>query len=115
MLLNILSRILPEKPYKSMDAKTFELKISEDPSAEILDVRTVNEFRTGRIPHAKNINFMGNSFREQINKMDKTKNYYVYCRSGMRSSSACRMMSKLGFKNLVNLSGGILAYKGKIV
>ncbi|MCC7231634.1 MAG: rhodanese-like domain-containing protein, partial [Bacteroidia bacterium] len=62
-----------------------------------------------------NINFMGNSFREQINKMDKTKNYYVYCRSGMRSSSACRMMSKLGFKNLVNLSGGILAYKGKIV
>jgi rhodanese-related sulfurtransferase len=42
------------------------------------------------------------------------KNYYIYCRSGARSSRACKIMGKAGFKNLYNLKGGILSWKGNI-
>ncbi len=51
---------------------------------------------------------MGSSFAQKVAALDKDKTYFVYCRSGNRSGNACEMMSKDGFKNLYNLSGGMM-------
>jgi rhodanese-related sulfurtransferase len=53
---------------------------------------------------------MDPSFPGKIAELDKTKSYYIYCRSGNRSGQVCNYMSGLGFGNLYNLQGGIMAW-----
>ena len=87
-----------------------------DENAVILDVRTVGEFNEGSIANAINIDIhLGQDFVTEIESLDKTKNYYVYCRSGMRSAKACEIMNELGFENAYNLVGGILEWEGEVV
>ena len=50
----------------------------------------------------------------EIDKLDKDNNYYVYCRTGVRSANSCALMKELGFKNIFNLIGGIVEWKGKL-
>jgi rhodanese-related sulfurtransferase len=87
-----------------------------DDNAVILDVRTEAEFNEGIITDAINIDIhLGQGFITEIEALDKTKNYYVYCRSGMRSAKACEIMNELGFKNAYNLVGGITEWDGEVV
>ena len=86
-----------------------------DENAVILDVRTAGEFNEGGIANAINIDIhLGQDFVTHIESLDKTKNYYVYCRSGMRSAKACGIMNELGFENAYNLVGGILEWEGEV-
>ncbi len=80
----------------------------------VIDVRTPSEFAQGHIPGARLINLYDAAFGEKIAQLDKSKNYYINCRSGNRSAMACRKMQKLGFENVWNVSGGIMAWKGKL-
>ena len=87
-----------------------------DENAVILDVRTEDEFNEGFIANAINIDIhRGQDFVNEIETLDKSKNYYVYCRSGMRSAKACEIMNELGFENAYNLVGGILDWDGEVV
>jgi rhodanese-related sulfurtransferase len=70
---------------------------------QIVDVRTPEEFREDRVQGAMNINVLEKSFHEEISKLERDKVYAVYCRSGARSSNAKSIMTKLGFKNVINL------------
>jgi rhodanese-related sulfurtransferase len=68
-----------------------------DENAVILDVRTEGEFEGNAI----NIDIhLGQGFVTEI-ESDKTKNYYVYCRSGMRSAKACEIMNEWVLKMLI--------------
>ena len=90
-------------------------ELKNDTNAVILDVRTQSEIEEGIIPNAIHIDiYQGQGFIDQLNGLDKTKNYYVYCRSGSRSRQACSIMNRLGFKNAYNLVGGILDWEGEI-
>ena len=51
----------------------------------------------------------------EIENIDKSKKYYVYCRSGARSGQACQVMNSIGINETNNLSGGILEWTGKTV
>jgi rhodanese-related sulfurtransferase len=87
-----------------------------DENAIILDVRTENECNEGSIANSINIDiYEGQGFIAKLEALDKTKNYYVYCRSGARSAKACEVMDSLGFENTYNLLGGILEWNGEIV
>lgn len=87
-----------------------------DDNAVILDVRTEAEYNDGVILNAINIDFYkGQGFVEELESLDKNKNYYVYCRSGARSAKACEIMNELGFENAFNLLGGILDWDGEVV
>jgi len=91
-------------------------QLNADPNAVILDVRTEDEFNEGTIPTAVNIDInSGQQFVNAIEALDQQKNYFVYCRSGMRSAKACEIMNQLGFKNAHNLSGGIIGWTGDVV
>ncbi len=87
-----------------------------DTDVVILDVRTEDECNDGIIEGAIQIDIhQGQAFITQIEALDKSKKYYVYCRSGARSGKACQIMSELGFENTYNLEGGILAWEGETV
>ena len=87
-----------------------------DENAVILDVRTQDEFNEGFIANAINIDIhRGEDFVNEIEALDKSKNYYVYCRSGMRSAKACEIMNQLGFENAYNLIGGITEWEGDVI
>ncbi|WP_426091413.1 rhodanese-like domain-containing protein [Flavobacterium sp. DSR3-2] len=87
-----------------------------DENAVILDVRTEDEFNEGFIANAINIDIhRGQDFVTEIEALDKNKNYYVYCRSGMRSAKACEIMNQLGFINAYNLIGGITEWDGEVI
>ena len=91
-------------------------QLEEDANAVILDVRTDAEVAGGIIPNAIHIDiFKGQAFIDDVEALDKDKNYYVYCRSGNRSGQACAIMGQLGFANAYNLEGGILEWEGDLV
>jgi rhodanese-related sulfurtransferase len=85
-------------------------KTVSDPSVVVLDVRTPAEFMSGHLANAINIDIEGMQFNSEVAKLDKSKIYAVYCRSGRRSAIATDEMSKLGFKTLLNLEGGTGAW-----
>lgn len=89
----------------------FAEKIKELPSAPIIDVRTPEEFEKGHLPDAKNIDWNGNDFDQQIASLDKSKPVFVYCLSGGRSSSAAKKMRSEGFKEVYELKGGIMKWR----
>ena len=91
-------------------------RLENDKNAVILDVRTDAEVADGIIPSAIHIDiYKGQEFIDEIEALDKDKNYYVYCRSGNRSGQACAIMDQLGFENAYNLEGGILEWEGDLV
>ncbi|RVT74008.1 rhodanese-like domain-containing protein [Flavobacterium sufflavum] len=91
-------------------------QLEADENAVILDVRTEDECDEGIIPNAINIDIhKGQGFISEIEKLDKSKNYYVYCRSGARSAKACEIMNELGIENAYNLLGGMLDWDGEVV
>lgn len=90
-------------------------QLEADTNAVILDVRTEEECSEGIIPSAININiFKGQGFIYAIEGLDKSKNYYVYCKAGGRSQQACDIMNELGFENTYNLVGGFSQWSGKV-
>ncbi|WP_010179588.1 rhodanese-like domain-containing protein [Aquimarina agarilytica] len=90
--------------------------LESDDNAVILDVRTDGEVSEGYIPNMKQIDFLeGQIFLEEVAKLDKSKNYYIYCRSGNRSGQACDIMEQLGFETTYNLEGGFMNWTGDIV
>lgn len=82
----------------------------------ILDVRASYEFDEGHIPGAKNIDiYLGQDFINELEVLDKNKDYYVYCKSGGRSGQACAIMKQLGFTKVYNLIGGITEWQGEVI
>jgi len=90
-------------------------ELENDNNAVILDVRTLAEVEQGIIPDAIHIDiYKGQGFIQELEALDKGKNYYVYCRSGNRSRQACSLMERMGFENAYNLMGGIIKWEGEI-
>ena len=86
-------------------------KKASDSTVVVLDVRTPEEFQSGHLKNAINIDYQGADFAGEINKLDKTKSYAVYCHSGRRSGLATEIMAKDGFKSIFNLNGGIIDWQ----
>ncbi|TAG53936.1 MAG: thioredoxin [Cytophagales bacterium] len=90
-----------------LPSKSFEKKLTLTPNAQILDVRTVEEFKNGAIENSLNIDFNNKEeFNEYISYLDKTKPTFVYCFSGGRSAEAAKILSSIGFNQVFDLEGG---------
>jgi len=86
-------------------------KRSGDPGFVLLDVRTQKEFDAERIAGAVIVDYNSPSFRDKIAKLDRSKSYLVYCRTGNRTNGAVKVMRELGFPNVSVLPGGITEWK----
>ncbi len=86
-------------------------KHRDNPDFVILDVRTPKEYEEGHIENAYLLNFRSGSFEDELGKMDKTKKYFVYCRTGRRSRKAVELMKENGYSEAHNVIGGIDKWK----
>lgn len=71
----------------------------------IIDVRTPQEFSTGHLDGAINIDLSASDFTERITALDASATYVVYCRSGNRSAQAVTAMKGLGFTEITDAGG----------
>lgn len=98
------------KNIETIPATAFAEKIKATPNAQILDVRTPEEFASQHIDHAVNVNWSADDFIEKTNKFNKQNPVFVYCLSGGRSKQASDKLSELGFSKIYNLEGGFLKW-----
>lgn len=80
---------------------------------QLVDVRTVEEFREGHLKNAQNICVTDDDFEKNVLKLDKNKPVYLYCRSGKRSAAAAKILKDLGFKEIYDMEGGYLNWKNQ--
>lgn len=102
-----------KKQYEDLSSKEFEGRINTK-GVQIIDVRTPAEFRKGHIKGAVNLDLSAFDFQKKIDGLNKDGNYFLYCRSGARSSVAARLMTQKGFKNVFNLDSGIMSWNGPL-
>lgn len=93
---------------KQLTAKEVENLLKENP-LNIVDVREVDEVKTGKIPGAIHIPLGLLEFR--MHELDKSKEYIMVCRSGGRSGRASQFLESQGYK-IINMTGGMLAWEG---
>ncbi len=86
-------------------------KNGESADFVVLDVRTPAEFEAGHLAGAVNVDFKAADFQTQAAKLDRTKSYLAYCRSGHRSRLAVLVLHRLGITHLYHLEGGITAWQ----
>jgi len=92
----------------NLDYDAFLQAYKKDQNAILLDVRTIEEYKTGSIEHAINFNYLSEKLADEIEALSKSKNYYIFCRTGRRSLRVCVLMKNTGYK-VVNLDGGLLS------
>ena len=100
------------KGYNSVDADSFAKFIANE-QVQLIDSRTPEEFNSGHIPGAVNINIDDENFRAKVNELDKSRPIAVYCRGGRRSKEAADIMAGCGY-DVTELSEGIISWKGEI-
>ena len=79
----------------------------------LLDVRTPEEYAEGHIAGSENIDFYESVFADNIAQLNRDASYVVYCRSGNRSGQTTELMKQLGFTDVTDISGGIVAWQSE--
>ena len=103
----IIENVTPQEAF------TLTQDNENNPDFVILDVRTPEEFTGGHIEDAINLDYYSETFRDELDKLDKNKKYLIYCRSGSRSGKALDIMEELNFREVYNMSGGILEWESE--
>ncbi len=93
-----------ENPQK-ISAEDAKSMISEFPESIIVDVRTKDEYLEKHIPGAILLPLDSIEKEAETILVDKSGTYFVYCRSGSRSSSAAKILVNLGYENIYDLGG----------
>ena len=82
----------------------------DNPDFVLLDVRTAEEYEAEHLADAVNIDYRSPDFKTNIDKLDRHKEYLIYCGVGVRGRAAAEIMIELGFGKAQNLTGGITAW-----
>jgi rhodanese-related sulfurtransferase len=75
--------------------------------AAVIDVRTPDEVAAGYLEGSLHIDIQGSDFAAQMNELDKSANYVVYCRSGNRAGQAIEWMTQNGFTGTLTNAGSL--------
>jgi rhodanese-related sulfurtransferase len=95
---------------QNVDANTFEQKIIAG-GVQVLDVRTAGEYSGSHLKNVMLADWTNKAqFEERVKYLDKNKTLLVYCAAGGRSGQAAVWLKEQGFKEVVNLQGGITAW-----
>ena len=98
-----------------IDQNKWRSQLESEEDCLIIDVRTSEEFEQLRLPNSTNIDFYNpQDFMQELEKLDKNKVYYIYCRTGSRSANTCELMKEIGFAKTYNLLGGITEWEGEV-
>lgn len=101
---------------ENINRELWKEKLANETDYVLLDVRTPKECAEGIQKGAMQLNIMDSqSFIDGLEKLDKDKTYFIYCRSGNRSGRACLIMDQEGFKKTYNLIGGMMNWDGEVL
>ena len=100
---------------QTVSADTFATQLKQSAQAQLIDVRTPDEFADGHLPNAVNINSLRPDFSQAISQLDKSKPVFVYCMSGGRSKGAVETLRELGYTDVHELRGGYLKWASKMM
>ena len=95
-----------------IDAVAVKAKIDRGDKFQLIDVREPHEWQIGHIPQAKLIPL--GELPKRLNELDSAVEIVAHCKSGVRSAKACNILRQAGFKNVSNMTGGILAWSDKV-
>lgn len=100
-----------------VNTEKFESMLSEYPDAQLIDVRTPQEYAGGHLENALNLNYYDPSFKRKIHELKKDEPVFVYCAVGGRSAAVAQVLKEQGFTHIIDLEGGITDWKrnGKYV
>jgi len=96
-----------------LDVNSFDQKLHQTTDKILLDVRTVQEYKQGHLENAVLIDVNNKDFKDQINKLDKSKPVFVYCAAGVRSEKAASILKDQGFSKVYHMRGGINEWSDK--
>ena len=100
----------PSAPIQNITVQELHQRLQNDKKLILLDVRTDQEYRhDGHIAKTRHIPL--SNLEQQSNKLPKDRTIVCVCRSGNRSRSACRQLANQGFTEVINLSGGMIAWR----
>ena len=105
--IQIIENITPKEAYILIQEN------KDNPNFLILDVRTPEEFLGEYIENAINLDYYSDTFRNDLDKLDKNKTYLIYCRSGGRSGNTLNIIKELDFREVYNMLGGIIKWKSE--
>ena len=106
VLCNLLGCTAQQQNFESLDVEAFE-KVISDTSVVRLDVRSIDEYASGHIAKAINIDVMKDDFKTKATSLlPKDKTIALYCRSGRRSKKAAGILVENGY-NVIELNSGI--------
>ena len=95
------------------DKTTITFKFVDGQKITVKSIHKYKEFAEAYIESAINIDFYSETFRDEIDSLDKNKSYLVYCRSGRRSRSALDIMAEPNFREAYNVLGGIIQWQAE--
>ena len=99
-----------QEEIKSISTQELKVLLTKE-KVQLMDVRTPKEIKDGAIETALFANFFDEDFATKaVNKLDKSKPVYLYCRSGNRSSKASKILQEKGFE-VYNVLGGFNTWK----
>ncbi|MCM3162761.1 MULTISPECIES: rhodanese-like domain-containing protein [Metabacillus] len=96
--------------FKEISPEEVQKRLENGEKLELIDVREDEEVEAGMIPQAKHIRM--NDIPEHLDALDKDKETIYICRSGGRSGNVCAYLQDKGY-DVVNMTGGMLDYKGE--
>lgn len=77
----------------------------------VIDIRTAEEHAAGYIsPTHMVLDYYAPDFKEQLAKLDRSGKYLLYCRSGRRTGVTLLTMKDLGFSDIHDIEGGLVAW-----
>ena len=97
---------------RTLKSAEFRSAMEHSMSKQLIDVREPVEYKNGFIPGAINIPL--SQIEQRMGNIPRDRDLFIYCRSGMRSKNAARILRKHGYTRLVNLQGGISSWSGKL-
>ncbi len=85
-------------------------------SVLLIDVRRPEEYATGHIKDAVNVNFEDEAaFVEEVKNLQEMHDITLYCLSGFRSAYAASLLAAKHGVVVKNLEGGLTLYQGELV
>ena len=106
LVRKIIFNIMSNGKFKNININEATSLYKNNKNIGLIDVRSYAEVQqSGYIKNSINIPLDDSKFNEKMSKLDKNKEYIVYCASGNRSGMASIRMYKLGFTNINNLRG----------
>jgi adenylyltransferase/sulfurtransferase len=80
----------------------------------LVDVREPHEPGIADLPQHGQVLIPTGEFMDRVSELDPEAEIVLYCRSGQRSEWAAKILLQAGFSNVLNLRGGVLAWRAEV-